>query len=96
MRIYSQRGSTRRWLAATALLCLACSLAGGGGGSALPSVLRESEVLVRLPQGTRVVRPGSPAILIDRPEGAWLVDAGYLSRIHALLGLDGDAARPSP
>ncbi len=73
-----------------ACLPLAC-----GGASALPSVLRESEELVHLPRGTRLVPPDSPAFEVARPEGAWLVDAGYLARIHELLGLGATRRTPS-
>jgi hypothetical protein len=74
-------------------LLLACSQAGCGGGSASPEVLRESETLVHLPRGTVVSPPERAGFSVDSPRGVWLVEPGYLSRIHELLG---EAPLPSP
>ncbi len=76
------------------VLLLACLLAGCGGGS-LPVVLRESEALIHLPRGTRVVPPDSPAFEIAPPDGSWLVSAAYLSRINELLGIPRPPDTPS-
>ncbi len=89
------RVSTWRSCAATLALLPASFFAGCGGGS-LPVVLRESEALRHLPRGTRILAPdspaGTPAFEVTAPEGAWLVSAAYLSRIHELLGRDANDA----
>lgn len=63
------------------------SLPAGCAASRPVGVLRESEQVRFLPRGTKIAPPGEePAFTLTRPGGAYLVDAGYLSRIYELLG----------